>query len=100
MTQIILFERGILVPGMTKAGGKRGDMNPNLALSMVAVLGAQADFKNVVDPSLVVSGVSKKLRGVCNHASQVPLRDQSDIELVWGRSKYWVVRKNCKYTIQ
>lgn len=91
----ILFERGLLVPGMTKTGSKRGDKNPNLALSKVAVLSAQLDFKNV-DPSLVV--LVKRCGGVAIMLPKFHC-EINPIELVWGRSKHWV-RKNCRCTIQ
>ena len=78
--QQILFEKGLLVPGMAKTGGKRGDKNSSPALSMVAVLGTQSDLN--VDPSLVV--LVKRCGGV---AIMLP-KFRCEINptgLVWGR---------------
>ena len=90
----IFFERGLLVDGMSKTGSTRGS-KPNEALSMVAVLGKQLDFKNV-DPSLMV--LVKRCGGVAIMLPKFHCQ-LNPIELVWGRSKYWV-RRHCKYTIQ
>ncbi|CAM9916816.1 unnamed protein product [Pylaiella littoralis] len=89
-----LFERGLLVPGMTKTGAKRG-AEPNPELSMVAVLGAQLDFATV-EPSLVLL-----VRRCGGDAFMLPKFhcEINPIELVWGRSKHWV-RQTCKYTFQ
>ena len=62
---------------------------------MVAVLGKQLDFKNV-DPSLMV--LVKRCGGVAIMLPKFHCQ-LNPIELVWGRSKYWV-RRHCKYTIQ
>ncbi|CAN0258112.1 unnamed protein product, partial [Pylaiella littoralis] len=77
----ILFERGLLKPGMTKLGTK-GDPES----SMVAVLSAQLDFANV-EPSLV-----KLVRRCGGFALMLPKFhcEINPIELVWGRSKHWI----------
>ena len=87
----ILFERGLLVSGMTKLGTKG-----NPALSMVAVLSAQLDFANV-EPSLVM--LVRRCGGVALMLPKFHCEIIS-IELVWGRSKYYWIRKHCKYTMQ
>ncbi|CAB1109985.1 unnamed protein product [Ectocarpus sp. CCAP 1310/34] len=89
----ILFERGLWIPGMTMSGGKTGQ-EPNKKMSMPAVLRAQKDFANV-DSSLEV--LLKRHGGVALMLPKFHC-ELNPIELVWGRSKWWV-RRNCKYTI-
>lgn len=69
--------------------------SPNLALSKVAVLSAQLDFKDV-DLSLVV------LVKRCGRVAIMPPNfhcEISPIAFVWSRSKHGA-RKNCRYTVQ
>ena len=89
----ILFERGLWIPGMSMLGGKKGQ-KPNRKMSMPAVLREQKDFAKV-DSSLLV--LLKRHGGVALMLPKFHC-ELNPIELVWGRSKWWV-RRNCKYTI-
>lgn len=87
----VLWERGLLVKGMTKDGGKAGD----LSKSMAHVLGEQPDFKEV-DSSLVQ--LLQRHGGFCLMLPKYHCECNS-IELVWGRSKDWT-RKHCTYSFE
>lgn len=80
----IPFERGLLVPGMTKTEAKCGG-KPDPKLSMVMVLGAQPDFVTV-EHSLVLL-----VRHCGGFAMMLPNFhfEINPIELAWGRSKHW-----------
>ncbi|CAB1109141.1 unnamed protein product [Ectocarpus sp. CCAP 1310/34] len=90
----ILFERGLWNADMSMKGIRKGQQEYDPALCMPAVLGAQEDFANV-EPSLMV--LVKRHGGVAIMLPKFHC-EINPIELVWGRSKYWV-RKHCKYTI-
>ncbi|CAB1096764.1 unnamed protein product [Ectocarpus sp. CCAP 1310/34] len=89
----VLWERGLLVKGMTKTGGSGEEQD--LRKSMEHVLGEQKDFKEV-DSSLVLlmqrhgGGYLMLPKYHC---------ECSLIELVWGRAKDWT-RKNCTYSLE
>lgn len=90
----ILFERGRWNADMRMKGIRKGQKEYDPASCMPAVLGAQEDFANV-EPSLMV--LVKRHGGVAIMLPKFHCEINA-IELVWGRSKYWV-RKHCKYTI-
>ncbi|CAB1109399.1 unnamed protein product [Ectocarpus sp. CCAP 1310/34] len=90
----VLFERGLCNADMSMKGIKKGQQKYDPALCTSVVFGTQEDFASV-EPSLVV--LVKRHEGVAIMLPKLH-REINPIELVWGRSKYWV-RQHCKYTI-
>ncbi|CAB1110881.1 unnamed protein product [Ectocarpus sp. CCAP 1310/34] len=89
----ILWERGLLVKGMSKTRGS-GEKQ-DLSKSMEHVLGEQKDFKEV-DSSLVL--LMQRHGGACLMLPKYHC-ECNPIEPVWGRAKDWT-RKNCKYSLE
>lgn len=89
----ILWERGLLVKGMSKTGGS-GEKQ-DLSKSMEHVLGEKKDFKEV-DSSLVL--LMERHGGGCLMLPKYHC-ECNPIELVWGRAKDWT-RKNCTYSLE
>ncbi|CAB1115743.1 unnamed protein product [Ectocarpus sp. CCAP 1310/34] len=89
----ILWERGLLVKGMSKTGGS-GEKQ-DLSKSMEHVLGEQKDFKEV-DSSLVL--LMQRHGRACLMLPKYHC-ECNPIEFVWGRAKDWTL-KNCTYSLE
>ncbi|CAB1104296.1 unnamed protein product [Ectocarpus sp. CCAP 1310/34] len=87
----VLFERGLWNADMSMKGIKKGQQKYDPALCMPVGLGTQEDLASV-EPSLVV--FVKRREGVAIILPKYHC-EINPIELVWGRSKYWV-RQHCK----
>ena len=85
----LVWERGLLVPGMTGTGGKLKIEE----LSMQYVLSTQPDVKH--QKSMLVLAI-EKAGHVCMMLPKFHC-ELNGIERVWGRSK-WYTRRFCNYT--
>ena len=86
----LLWERGLLVPGMTEKGGK----NKTQQLSIDYVLGNQPD---VLHQKSTLQLSIEKAGHVCVMLPKFHC-EMNGIERVWGRAK-WFTRRFCNYTL-